>query len=145
MFIRYETHNRHHLIIPACTLLCKVAATNLVAKVLRKRRKHHAGRLIKTSRMVNALTSEEKADFGECGHSCASSEPYFYDTAYSPVKRDYSIQVDENGKCVVADEIVSTKVQTKPLKPPVTTEASRVGSHGDQSTSPAFYQMEVQE
>ena len=113
-----------------------MAATNLVAKVLQKRRKHHAGRLIKTSRMVNALTSEEKADFGECGHSCASSEPYFYDIAYRPVKRDYSIQVDENGKCVVADEIVSTKVQTKPLKPPVTTEASRVGSHGDQSVPP---------
>ena len=35
----------------------------------------------------------------------ASSEPYFYDSAYQPVNRDYPIPVDEEGKCIVADEI----------------------------------------
>ena len=45
-------------------------------------------------------------DFGEGCHT-ASTEPYFYDSAYKPVKRDFALPIDECGKCVLADEIVA--------------------------------------
>ena len=34
MFIRYETHNRHRLIIPACTLPCDPASWGEMAAIL---------------------------------------------------------------------------------------------------------------
>ena len=35
----------------------------------------------------------------------ASTEPYFYDSAYNPVKRDYALPIHKYGKCVLAREI----------------------------------------
>ena len=43
-------------------------------------------------------------DFGECCHA-ASTEPYFYDSAYVPVKRAYALPVDEYGECILAREL----------------------------------------
>ena len=43
-------------------------------------------------------------DFGEGCHT-ASSEPNLYDSAYMPVKRLCALPLDENGKCILADEI----------------------------------------
>ena len=102
--------------------VCKVAARRLVNKALQKR-KDFAGCLIKTTRAINGFTLKGEEDFGDCGH-CASSEPYFYDTAYHLVKRDFSIPVDQSGKCVVAEEILS-----KHSKPGVQTEASKGSQH----------------
>ena len=42
--------------------------------------------------------------FGEGCHITAS-EPYYYDSAYHPVKRPSAIPINENGTCVVANEI----------------------------------------
>ena len=55
----------------------------------------------------------------------ASTEPYFYDVAYSPVKRNYAIPIDEYGKCTLAklvctDEKGGTK--TPPMKWECTSE-----------------------
>ena len=102
--------------------VCKVAARRLVSKALQIR-KDFAGCLIKATRVINGFTLKGEEDFGDCGH-CASSEPYFYDTAYHLVNRDLSIPVDQSGKCVVAEEILS-----KHSKPGVQTEASKGSQH----------------
>ena len=106
---------------PLLRAVCKVAARRLVNKALQKR-KDLARCLIKAIRVINGFTLKGEEDFGDCGH-CASSEPYFYDTAYHLVKRDLSFPVDQSGKCVVAEEILS-----KHSKPDVQTEASK-GQH----------------
>ena len=67
-------------------------------------RKEHAGALLKTTRAVNSIDIKCRDDFGEGCHT-ASSEPYFYDSAYQLVQRAYAIPIDENGRCVVATEI----------------------------------------
>ena len=74
--------------------VCKVVARRLVSKALQKR-KDFAGCLIKATTVTNGFTLKGEEDFGDCGH-CASSEPYFYDTAYHLVKRDLSIPVDQS-------------------------------------------------
>ena len=35
----------------------------------------------------------------------ASTEPYFYDSAYQLVRRPYAIQIDENGKCTIVKQV----------------------------------------
>ena len=35
----------------------------------------------------------------------ASSEPYFYDESYTPIKHKNAIPVNDKGKCVVAEEV----------------------------------------
>ena len=56
-------------------------------------------------RLIKNLKIDGKEDFGEGCHT-ASTEPYYYNTAYKLVKRDYTLPIDENGKCVVANEIL---------------------------------------
>ena len=77
-----------------------------------KKRKHCAGQLLSAVRAINNLVISK--DFGLRCHT-ASSEPYFYDSAYTGVKQDLVIPVDENGKCIVAEEIERDK-QTGHLK-----------------------------
>ena len=48
-------------------------------------------------------------DFGEDCHT-EPSEPYFYDSAYLPVKRASPIPVEENEKCIVADPVVHGQI-----------------------------------
>ena len=87
--------------------VCRIAAKRLLNKALQLR-KEHAGALFKTTRAVNSLNIKGRDDFGEECHT-ASSEPYFYDSAYQPVQRAYAIPIDENGSCVVASEIGSSE------------------------------------
>ena len=47
-------------------------------------------------------------DFGEQYHM-ASSEPYFYDENYAPIKHKNAIPVNDKGKCVVAEEVGKRK------------------------------------
>ena len=51
-------------------------------------------------------------DFGEGSHT-ASTEPYFYDSAYKPVKRNYALPIDECGKCILVDEIIPDNKSSK--------------------------------
>ena len=69
--------------------VCSVAAKRLVTKALQVR-KEHAGSLLKIVRTVQSMQIKGAEDFGEGCHT-ASTEPYFYDSAYEPVKRDYAL------------------------------------------------------
>ena len=55
-------------------------------------------------------------DFGESRHT-ASSEPFFYDQSYRMLKHTPSIAVDDNGRCVIAEEEGERDRKTdRPLK-----------------------------
>ena len=66
-----------------------VAAKRLVTEALQVR-KEHAGSLLKIVRTVQSMQINGAEDFGEGCHT-ASTEPYFYDSAYERVKRDYAL------------------------------------------------------
>ena len=73
----------------------------------------HYSRLSKTVRIVQSMMQISSAeDFGESCHT-ASTEPYFYDSAYKPVKRDYALPIDECGKCVLASDIIADSKTSK--------------------------------
>ena len=55
-------------------------------------------------------------DFGVGCHT-ASSEPYYFDSAYQHVKRDSALAIDENGKCIVANEIKADSETSKQSEP----------------------------
>ena len=61
---------------------CRLASQSVLAKAL-KERKHSAGKLLGAIAKINEL-SITCDELGDQGH-CASSEPYFYETAYAPV------------------------------------------------------------
>ena len=82
---------------------CRLAAKRLLNKALQVR-KEHAGSLLKMARSIQSLHIKGKQHFGESSHT-ASTEPYFYDSAYQLVKRPYAIPIDENGRCILAQEI----------------------------------------
>ena len=75
---------------------CNVAAKRLLNKALQVR-KEHAGSLLKTVRTVQSMQTHSAEGFEEGCHA-ASIEPYFYDSAYKPVKRDFALPIDECGK-----------------------------------------------
>ena len=80
-------------------------------------RKEHAGSLLKIVRTVQSMQISGAEDFGEGCHT-ASTEPYFCDSVYEPVKRDYDLPIDEYGKCmlasVITDDDKTTKRSSKP-------------------------------
>ena len=82
---------------------CRLAAKRLLNKALQVR-KEHAGCLLKMARSIQSLQIKGKNDFGESSHT-ASTEPYFYDSAYQLVKRPHAIPIDENGKCIIAKQV----------------------------------------
>ena len=82
--------------------VCSVAAKSLVTKALQVR-KEHAGSL-KIIGTVHSMQINGAEDFEEGCHT-TSTEPYFYDSAYEPVKRDYALPIYECGKCMLANEI----------------------------------------
>ena len=65
--------------------VCLVAAKRLCNKALQLR-KEHVGTLLKITRAVQNLKIKDRDDFGDGCHTIAS-EPYYYDSAYHPVKR----------------------------------------------------------
>ena len=101
--------------------VCKIAAKRLLNKGLHMR-KQHAGSLLKSTRLVNALQIRGSEDFGVGCHT-ASSEPYFYDSAYQHVKRDHAIPIDENGICMVAN-LIKTDSETNKTNEPKKWECS---------------------
>ena len=73
------------------TLACRLAANRMYTKALDQRKKS-VKQLLHSIRLINAMDITP-GNFGNQSHS-ASSEPYFYDTAYTPVGRDVAIPVD---------------------------------------------------
>ena len=57
-------------------------------------------------------------DFGTGCHM-ASTEPYFYDSAYVLTKRDQSLPIDEYGKCIVASEVDNDSNKRTSKKQPI--------------------------
>ena len=91
--------------------VCTIAAKRLLNKVLQVR-KEHAGSLLKVIRTIQSMQIKGAEDFGEGNHT-ASTEPYFYDSAYKPVKRNYALPIDECGKCILVDEIIPDNKSSK--------------------------------
>lgn len=54
-------------------------------------------------------------NFGNQSHS-APTEPYFYDTAYTPVDRHVAMPVDKFGCCISAEELVCQDENTNQPK-----------------------------
>ena len=71
---------------------CRLASQSVLTQAL-KERKHSAGKLLGAIANINEL-SITCDELGDQGHG-ASSEPYFYETAYAPVKRQSAIAVDD--------------------------------------------------
>ena len=80
--------------------VAKICTNALVSKALSLHRVH-AGVIIKGVRSINALSfSHSNVDSWERCHS----EPYFYDSSYTPVKHVQAMPVDQHGRCVVSKE-----------------------------------------
>ena len=88
------------------TLKIGVAAKKLLNKALQIRREH-AGSLLQAARLVQSMELTDKNYFVEGCHM-ASTEPFFYDSAYKLVKREYALPIDTNGRCVIAKKVVCT-------------------------------------
>ena len=88
------------------TAMCTVAAKMLLNKAFQLHREH-AGSLLQVARLMQSMELTDKNDFGEGCHM-ASSEPFFYDSAYKLVKREYAFPIDTNGRCIIAKKVVCT-------------------------------------
>ena len=82
--------------------VCRIAVQRLLESVWKKRRLT-AGLLLKCVRAVNTLDLSV-TNLGE-GYHTVSSEPYFYETAYTTCTHTGAIPVDVNGWCCMATEI----------------------------------------
>ena len=67
-------------------------------------RQLQAGALLWSIRYIQSIPIKQREDFGISCHSM-STEPYFYDAAYCPVKIVSPIPINEDGACVVASEL----------------------------------------
>ena len=98
--------------------MCRVAAKKLLNKALQICREH-VGSLLQAARLVQSMELTDKNDF-----SChmASTEPFFYDSAYKLVKKEYALPIDTNGRCITAknmctsDEIPTYSAKEPPMK-----------------------------
>ena len=82
--------------------VCRITARRLLDRVVKKRRER-VGQLLKCVRVVNSFELSS-LNLGERWHT-ASSEPFFYDTAYMPMNQNNAIPVDEYGRCCTAEEV----------------------------------------
>ena len=66
--------------------VCRIPARRLLNKSLQTR-KENVGTLLKACRLIKSLQIEGKEDFGEGCHT-ASTEPYYYDAAFTSLSRE---------------------------------------------------------
>ena len=105
--------------------VCRITARRLLDRVFKKRRER-VGQLLKCDRRVNSFDLSLE-NLGKQWHT-ASSEPFFYDTAYKLVKRSIAIPVDEHGRCCIAKEVGDRYKDTmRPKKWKCTEECTPVG------------------
>ena len=100
----------------ASEAVAKICTNALVSKALSLRR-IHAGLIMKGVHSINALSfSHSNVESWERYHT-VGSEPYFYDSSYTPVKHIQAIPVDQHGRCVVSKEIgTSNLMSMRPIK-----------------------------
>ena len=80
--------------------MCRVAAKKLLNKAIQIR-KDHPGSLLQAARLVQSMELTDKNDFGD-GYHMTSTEPFFYDSAYKLVKKEFALTIDTNGRCITA-------------------------------------------
>ena len=114
--------NINDKIKPSDLAMCRVTAKKLLNKALHIRREH-AGSLLKAARLVQNMELTDKNDFGD---GCHMAEPFFYDSAYKLVKREYALPIDTHGRCVIAKKVcTSDEIPKKTAKePPMKWECS---------------------
>ena len=57
--------------------------------------------MLQAARLVQSMELTDKNDFGDGCHM-TSTEPFFYDSAYKLVKKEYALPIDTNGRCITA-------------------------------------------
>ena len=82
---------------------CRIAARRLLNKALQIRQMQ-AGSLLRSIRYIQSIPIKQREDFGTSCHS-RTTEPYFSDSAYCPVKRVSPIPINEDGACVLANDL----------------------------------------
>ena len=87
--------------------MCRVTAKKLLNKALQICREH-ADSLLQAARIVQSMQLTDKNDFGD-GFHMASTEPFFYDSAYKLVKKEYALPIDTNGRCITAKNVIQLK------------------------------------
>ena len=93
-----------------CKTVCKIVASKLLAKVFQARRTETSS-LLAVCRHITTFVFNDRKDIGEGIHH-ASTEPYFYDAAYSVVKRK-CIPITRHGVCFVAEQAECPKDKKK--------------------------------
>ena len=83
-FPKMHIHDKINVSVKA---MCRVAAKKLLNKALQIPREH-VGYLLQAARLVQSMELTDKNDFSDGCHM-ASTEPFFYDSAYKLVKREY--------------------------------------------------------
>ena len=57
--------------------------------------------MLQAERLVQSMELTDKNDFGDACH-IRSTEPFFYDSAYKLVKKEYVMPIDTNARCITA-------------------------------------------
>ena len=96
-FTKMHINDKNNVSVKA---MCRVAAKNLLNKALQICREL-AGSLLQAARLVQRMDLTDKNDFGDGCHM-VSTEPFFYDSAYKLVKKEYAVPIDTNGRCITA-------------------------------------------
>ena len=72
---------------------------------------------------LNKALHKNSSLLGELNDAFNGSEPYFYDSSYTPVKHVQAMPVDQHGRCVVSKEIgTSNPMSMRPIKWQCTSE-----------------------
>ena len=87
-FPRIHINNKINVSVKA---MCRVVAKTLLNKALQICREH-AGSLLQAARLVQSMELTDKNDFGDGCHM-ASTEPFFYNSAYKLVKKEYGLPI----------------------------------------------------
>ena len=81
---------------------------------------------------INHVLQEDRK-FHFLSSDMASTEPFFYDSAYKLVKKEYALPIDTNGRCITAknvctsDEIPRYSAKEPPMKWECSSECKIIG------------------
>ena len=92
--------------------VCRIASLRLVSLAM-KLRKSCVSLFLKHCHKARDVSIEDTNDFGKRCHTL-HSEPFFYETSYMFVKKDFALPVDEYGQCVIAKEVKKGESTDKP-------------------------------
>ena len=125
---------KHHRIAKKMTQMvlvtsaCRLAACRVYSQALEKR-KRSVVQMLRGIRHINAMEISHD-NLGVQLHS-VSSEPYVCNTAYAPVDQCSAMPVDENGRCISAEEVGSRDAHTNRPKKWKCSEECRLPSEED--------------